>query len=919
VQLNNPRISSEEELDRLAALYSLNILDSEASEACDRICRLAQAYFDFPVVAVSFFDSEREYFKAAIGLEKNVIPRQSSVMDFMLNTASLLESTDASQDVNFAHHPLVHQAPFVRAYYAAPIFSPERYIVGALSIMDVRAGSLSQSQVGMLQELADMVSRELEHHAMEMQHTSLERRFLENTRRHKKSLAFAQVGTWSWNVNSGEVFWSDQVAILFGHTTAIKEIHYQQFLDSIYPADKEKVTSAINRCLEFNEPYDVEHRIIWPNDEIRWVQNKGDVQRDKAGQPEWMLGVVVDIDDRKCLEEELLEKQQQFQSLFELSPIGIALNTLEGRFVKANGSLQEMLGYSEEELKGLSHFELTPSCYAEQEATQLESLNVLGRYGPYEKQYIHKQGYVIDVRLNGALVHGRDGTPYIWSLVEDISFSKQVKEEMERVNQQLFEAQNLAKLGHWEANMATGELYWSVTIYDIFGLDRTQFVPNVEAFKQAIHPEDLTQVELSEQKARETGVHDVVHRIIRPDGDIRYVHEVARLKPGTQHILMGTVQDVTKLKRIERSLEVFQRVFDASQQGLGITDRQGRLIYTNQAHDRLHGYERGELSGAHIAQFFSQETAKEVFKQVEVCIDEKTSWSGLIPIVRKDGAEVVTAANINFVTDAHGEVEYIFNIMSDYAPELHRQEQLRAAKEEAERASQAKSEFLSSMSHELRTPMNAVLGFAQLLNYDDSLQAGQKEAVEEILKAGYHLLGLINEVLDLAKIESGSVELSMDGIQLKELVEQSVEWVSAIARQAQVDLQMAEFEGCCVYADAKRLKQVLLNLLSNAIKYNRAGGVVEVSVEKQENRVCIVVQDNGMGMDEDQMNQLFQPFSRLGHEGSVIEGTGVGLTISKTLIELMGGSIGASSEQGKGSTFWVELPVSEGKWSEMAG
>ena len=231
----------------------------------------------------------------------------------------------------------------------------------------------------------------------------------------------------------------------------------------------------------------------------------------------------------------------------------------------------------------------------------------------------------------------------------------------------------------------------------------------------------------------------------------------------------------------------------------------------------------------------------------------------------------------------------------------------------AEAASRAKSEFLARMSHELRTPLNSILGFGQLLELDD-LPDGQREYVEYILRGGRHLLQLINEVLDIASVESGRLSISPEPVALAELVQEAVTLVAPIARERQVtiDFDVSGLDGDDhAFADRNRLKQVLLNLLSNAIKYNRAGGRVAVSFAHADERVQIVITDTGIGIRPEQRANLFEPFERLGAEQIGIEGTGLGLALSKGLIEGMGGTIAVESETGLGSTFVVELAAAD--------
>jgi PAS domain S-box-containing protein len=252
-------------------------------------------------------------------------------------------------------------------------------------------------------------------------------------------------------------------------------------------------------------------------------------------------------------------------------------------------------------------------------------------------------------------------------------------------------------------------------------------------------------------------------------------------------------------------------------------------------------------------------------------------------------------------------------VFRDVTEQKSSREALRRAKEEAEQANHAKSEFLSRMSHELRTPLNAILGFGQLLEIDD-LTPDQSDAIARILKAGRHLLGLINEVLDISRIEAGQLNLQMERLRPFEVMEAAIDLIGPLAAQRNIDLvpPRADSAHWCILADRQRLIQAFVNLLGNAVKYNREGGKVTVSLEEVAGRnLRIKVADTGFGLSPEQLKKLFIPFERLGAERSGIEGTGIGLAYSHRLVTAMGGSIGVESEVGKGSAFWVQSPLSE--------
>lgn len=378
---------------------------------------------------------------------------------------------------------------------------------------------------------------------------------------------------------------------------------------------------------------------------------------------------------------------------------------------------------------------------------------------------------------------------------------------------------------------------------------------------------------------------------------------------GGKPYTFGSFHDISERKKNEESLKLFRRIFDSSEQAIGVGDGEGRLVYINPAHERMHRYKQEDVIGKHFSILLAEEAMAQAPAIVEAT-NKGESWVGLLPQKRSDGSVFVSASHVGVLMGDNGKPQYLFNILYDYSDELNRQQELLDARDKAEKANKAKSEFLSSMSHELRTPMNAILGFGQLLMYDATLSQEHKDNVKEIFKAGEHLLELINEVLDLARIESGHIDLSLEPVEVNAIVNECVSLVTTLADKRSIKISHAGLKGAAVRADRTRLRQILLNLLSNAIKYNRESGSVKIEVQTEGmDRLRILVTDTGPGISATQLPELFQPFSRLNAAKSGIEGTGIGLTISRRIVEMMGGAVEVKSEVGVGSTFWIELPL----------
>ncbi|MDI1302032.1 MAG: PAS domain S-box protein, partial [bacterium] len=390
------------------------------------------------------------------------------------------------------------------------------------------------------------------------------------------------------------------------------------------------------------------------------------------------------------------------------------------------------------------------------------------------------------------------------------------------------------------------------------------------------------------------------------------------------YLLIGT--DNTARKQVEaeqkkldqrlRDQQFYTRsLIESNIDAIMTTDPSGIISDVNKQMEALTGCTRDELIGAPFKNYFTDPERAE--KGIKLVLREKKISNYELTARARDGKETVVSFNATTFYDRDRKLQGVFAAARDIT-ESKRLDQilqeknieLEGAKYVAEKANLAKSDFLSSMSHELRSPLNAILGFAQVMDSESPpATPSQKGSIDQILHAGWYLLELINEILDLAVIESGRLSLSEEPVFLAEVMLECQSMIEPQANKRGITLTFPQFDTpCYVHADRTRLKQILINLLSNAIKYNIREGSVEVTyAETRSGRIRVSIRDTGAGLSPEKLLQLFQPFNRLGKEGSSEEGTGIGLVMSKRLVELMDGEIGVDSTPGTGSVFWFEL------------
>jgi PAS domain S-box-containing protein len=419
-----------------------------------------------------------------------------------------------------------------------------------------------------------------------------------------------------------------------------------------------------------------------------------------------------------------------------------------------------------------------------------------------------------------------------------------------------------------------------------------------------------------EQLCGEGRIRDMEVDIRKKSGKtITVLATMSRISLGHEQCLVGAFYDITERHLLEAQVREsearFRLIAENSRDLIRLYDPDAVIRYASPSCRAVLGYDAHELVGRQSTDFQHPDDAAGHDERRRAVIASSSDSTVTYQSRRKDGSYVWLESTVRPRYDEESGALVGFQETSrDITERKHGEGLVRRAKEEAEQANSAKSEFLSRMSHELRTPLHAILGFGELLERE-ALKPAQRDKLLQITKGGRHLLTLINEVLDLARIERGDLSLSLEPVHVGELVQETLDMVTplAAARSVTIRAPAPDSLDTHVLADRHRLKQVLLNLMSNAVKYNRTGGEVALAFAPTSSaNVRIDVADSGAGIAAADLVRVFDPFERLGAEASDVEGTGLGLALSKRLVEAMNGEIGVESELGNGTTFWLDLP-----------
>lgn len=828
--------------------------------------------------------------------------------------------------------------------YASSIALPlivEGKPLGALNIYATEPNAFDESEVKLLTELANDLAYGITALRTQIEHQRTEAALRESKQRLDSILNSIEDVVWSVSATTYDVLYlSPATEKVYGRPVQAFFDNPNLWVEVVHPDDSERV-KAFNQFLLEQGTLAMEYRIFCPSGEVRWLYDRGRVTYDESGTPIRMDGIVTDITARKHTEEALRQSEERFRAMFErTNAVKLLIEPESGAIVDANPAASRYYGYSHSELitKTIHNIStlLPEQVNAEIRQAKLEERNYfLFRHQLASGEIRDVQVYSSPIEIQGCIL--------LLSIIQDIT-ERQQAEELLRDSETKFRTfLEMASEAIIVTNADSEIVIFNAKAQDLFGYEpaevlghRVEFLMPERFHQRHIahrvgYREQPTKRSMSKTKnlyaQRKNGSEFPIEAGLSP----------VQTKDGL--FVMTFLTDITERKQAEEEIKRlneslarradeletrYQQIVELAEEGVWVIDSEAKTTYVNHAMARMLGYTEEEMVGRSLFDFLHETEHPIVNTNLErrkQGVAEKHEFK----LKTKDGKPRWTYMSTSPVLDENGKLLWSCALVYDITERKKAEEQLRESAErislanaELARATRLKDEFLASMSHELRTPLNAILGLAEALQEEvyGSLTERQRRSIVTIEQSGKHLLELINDILDLSKIESGKMELQIAPVSVQSLCESSLTFIRQQAHHKNIRLssEIAQDIGD-IEVDERRIRQVLVNLLNNAVKFTPNGGEVRLEVEADSDAEILQfsVIDTGIGIAPENLDKLFKPFVQLDSSLSRrYAGTGLGLALVRRIVEVHGGSVSLESEVGKGSRFSVILP-----WKEL--
>ncbi|MBD3885142.1 PAS domain S-box protein [Phormidium tenue FACHB-886] len=726
----------------------------------------------------------------------------------------------------------------------------------------------------------------------------------------RQAQRIAHLGIWELDIATQTVTRSEELLRIYGWDLKPPQSADAEVVRLLHPDDRETLYSALQKAIDHGLPYDLEYRIVRDDGQVRLLLARGEAIADRAGQAIKLLGTVMDITERKQIEQELKDSKTFLDKVLNTARDPIFVKDEQHRWVLVNDAFCEFVNFTAKEILGKSDHDLFPEAQAnvfweKDDLAINSSTEVLN-----EELATHADGTVRILETKRISFQDASGKRFLVGNIRDITDRIRIEEALRQS-----ELRNRAILEAMPDLML--RVQRDGTCLDCFYPKNANpgYFVLAQNYLSEVLPEVALQRELEAiDGALTTGELQVYEQQIDKLGKLSY-EEVRVVAAGKDEALI-IIRDITERKLAQEAQQDLLDILESTTDIIAMVNRQGQILYLNQAGRRFAKLtETEDLTRVSADDYYPQWVKDKLKAEILPAAIAHGSWVGETALLKRSGEEIPTSQVLVVHRNSDGSIKFFSTIMRDISDRKQAELELRQAKRAAESANRAKSEFLANMSHELRTPLNAILGFTQLLSRDRSLSAEHGKQLEIILQSSEHLLGLINNILEMSKIEAGRMTLDETRFDLYSLLDNLEEMLrlKAVLKGLQFDFKRAADVPQFIQADQGKLRQILLNLLSNAVKFTQTGGVMlRVGAERQPGeaiKLYFEVEDTGIGIAASELHELFNTFVQTAAGRRSQQGTGLGLAISQQFAHMMGGDITVSSRLGQGSIFRVHLLV----------
>lgn len=741
-------------------------------------------------------------------------------------------------------------------------------------------------------------------------------------------------GVWEYDFETGETFFSKQYKKMLGYEDYEFKNDAEEWMSRVHPDDKNIIKQTDDDYFEnIITSHQREYRIKHKNGDYLWILDRGKViNYNESGKPKRIIGTHTDITERKRTEDEY----RRISVVASANENGVVFTDAQGKISWSNEGFSKITGFSKEEIFGHTPLELCEGPLSKSEAL-LNMVNAFFEGRSFNVELIHyrKDKTTFWGRVTGQAITNDDGNVVkYFAIIENISEEKEVERKLKQYDQRLKLALTNVGDNYWEHNFSTGKTYFSNDIYELLGYAKEEYEDVAVLWWDRVHPDDKY-ILLANDENYKLGLieqHTNEYRVIDKQGKIRWVYDrgvvTEKNEAGKPLAVIGTHIDITERKLSEQAIiikeEKYRSIIANMNLGLLEVDNHEKIQFANQSFCDMCGYSLNELIGKKASDLFIKEEDLEYIEAKNEMRKKGISDAYEISLKNKTGEIkwwlISGAPRYNDNGNLVGSIGIHLDITQQKMLEL----ELVEAREQAESSVNAKQTFLANMSHEIRTPMNAILGMTNQLG-KTRLNKDQHFYLDTIHSAADNLLIIINDILDLSKIDAGKLSLETIGFEPK----------AVMSRVMQVMLHRAEEKGLnfinsfcdatlstVLIGDPYRLNQVMLNLVSNAIKFTQKGSVDitcrVLADHAAKQTVQVTVTDTGIGMDDSFAKKLFDKFSQ--EDNSIIRnygGTGLGMSICKELIDLMNGKIEVTSKKGIGTSISITIDFDKGSIADL--